>query len=663
MSEAATASGRQDPADIAATLRDEAETALFGFGTRADWPVSRIMNRAVLHCPPDMPLDQAAAAMTERHCSCIVVLEAGRPVGIWTESDSLLVDLDDPDRLTAPIADVMSAPVRSIDADLKIRDLIGRFRDQHIRHFVVEERGHVAGIVTQTDVIRHQSLHAYLTLRDIGSLVRRGAVEVDYDDPVKMVGQRLRNSDLDAAVVMRDGVPYGLMTERDMLRLVAQHGTQMKVGEVCSHPLVMASRDMPLVQAHDLMERRHIRHLVVVDDAGSVVTVLCFADILGGIELDYMRFLQAALDRQKAAVRIGLQRQRMIIDATQEGYLEVDGALCIVDCNHAFERLVGRSRSEMLGRHPTFLCAENALRSYERQLERVPLETQRSYEVSFVRRDGSVVPLRVNATTMRDDTGRLIGSFGFYTDLTEIKQAERRLSEMIDQVSRSNQELESFAYVISHDLQEPLRMIASYLNLIERRYAGALDDTGREFIGFATGGAKRLQSMITDLLDYSRLGRLGDSFAPVDFNDACATAVRHLEAVVAERQGVVERDALPTLPADGPQIERLFLNLIGNALKYSRQGQPPRVQVSAHRSGGVWLFGVADNGIGIEPEFRERVFNMFQRLHPRDRYGGNGIGLSVCKRIVERHGGRIWVDGNDWGGTTVYFTIAEYPHP
>jgi len=299
----------------------------------------------------------------------------------------------------------------------------------------------------------------------------------------------------------------------------------------------------------------------------------------------------------------------------------------------------------------------------EEQLGRVANSQHRNYELDFRHRDGHAVPVRVSATTLRDDAGRLTGAFAFLTDLSDICEAERQLNALVDKVSRSNAELESFAYVISHDLQEPLRMIASYLRLVERRYADKLDPEGVEFIDYAVDGAKRMQSMITDLLDYSRIDRRGHAFEQGDSGACVALALRHLKAALEDAGAVVETDALPTLRADCGQLARLFQNLIGNAVKYRHPDRPPVIRIGASRgdAGDDWLFWVRDNGIGIDPAFAERVFRMFQRLHTRDQYGGNGIGLAVCKRIVERHGGTIWMEGRHGEGATVWFTLPQDP--
>src|SRR5690606_21720054 len=227
---------------------------------------------------------------------------------------------------------------------------------------------------------------------------------------------------------------------------------------------------------------------------------------------------------------------------------------------------------------------------------------------------------------------------------------------------------EQFAYVASHDLQEPLRMVSSFLQLLQRRYEGQLDETADEYIAYAVDGAKRMQILIQDLLAYSRVGTRGKPFEPVDMNRTVDTVLTDLGPTLQDAGARVHVGRLPTVRADEPQMRQLLQNLIGNAVKF-RGEDPPEVTVSAERMRHVreygqepgWQFAVSDNGIGIAPEHGERIFQIFQRLHTRDEYEGTGIGLAMCKKIVERHGGRIWHESEPGHGTTFYFTLPDHP--
>lgn len=240
----------------------------------------------------------------------------------------------------------------------------------------------------------------------------------------------------------------------------------------------------------------------------------------------------------------------------------------------------------------------------------------------------------------------------------ERERAEEALRGHSQELARSNAELEEFAYVASHDLQEPLRIVRSYLQLLEKRYAHQLDRDADQFIAYAVDGVTRMQQLISDLLAYSRVGTSGGAFSPTDCGAVLNDALGDLQVAMEESHAVVTRDPLPTVTVDGSQLRQVFQNLIANAIKF-RNSARPQVHVSAERDGGGWVFLVRDNGIGIAPQYADRIFVIFQRLHARDEYPGTGIGLAICKKIVERHGGRIWVESQPGRGTTFRFTIPD----
>jgi len=241
-------------------------------------------------------------------------------------------------------------------------------------------------------------------------------------------------------------------------------------------------------------------------------------------------------------------------------------------------------------------------------------------------------------------------------ELAERKRAEEKVKESLEELERSNTELEQFAYAVSHDLQEPLRMVTSYAQLLEKRYKDKLDDDAKDFINYAVGGATRMQKMIDGLLLYSRIQTRGKHFVPIDCSSVVGQAISNLKIHIDETHAIVESDDLPTINADEMQLIRLFQNLIDNALKFHGT-EVPRIQVSASKLGNKWMFSISDNGIGIDSEYKDRIFVIFQRLHGEDQYPGTGMGLAICKRIVERHGGQIWVDSDLGQGSTFYFTI------
>jgi len=243
-------------------------------------------------------------------------------------------------------------------------------------------------------------------------------------------------------------------------------------------------------------------------------------------------------------------------------------------------------------------------------------------------------------------------------EIVERKRAAEQLKRTMADLQHSNKELEEFAYVASHDLQEPLRMVSSYTQLLARRYQDQLDQDAHEFIGYAVDGAERMRRLINDLLTYSRVGTRGKPFGKTDCQQALQDTLANLQTAIDETDATVTHDQLPTVLADASQLIQVFQNLVSNAIKFRGQA-PPAIHIGAQRQDGEWVFSVRDNGIGIEPQYYERIFVIFQRLHPGDEYPGTGIGLAISKRIVERHGGRIWVESELGEGATFYFAIPD----
>jgi len=235
-------------------------------------------------------------------------------------------------------------------------------------------------------------------------------------------------------------------------------------------------------------------------------------------------------------------------------------------------------------------------------------------------------------------------------------QLEQRVAERTAELQRSNEELQQFAYVVSHDLQEPLRVVASYVQQLAERYQDKLEAEANELISYALDGARRMQQLIVDLLAYSRIDTTGQEFAPTDCEGVLQCVLSDLRVAIEESGAEVTHDPLPQVMADNVQLGQVLQNLLGNAIKFRSQ-EPPRIHVSARQEGQQWVFSVRDNGIGINPRYAERIFGIFERLHPRTEYPGTGIGLAICKKIVERHGGQIWVESEPGKGAAFFFTL------
>jgi light-regulated signal transduction histidine kinase (bacteriophytochrome) len=255
-----------------------------------------------------------------------------------------------------------------------------------------------------------------------------------------------------------------------------------------------------------------------------------------------------------------------------------------------------------------------------------------------------------------DPQGKPKEIIGIAINTTPSRIAEEELQETLKQLKRSNAELEQFAYVASHDLQEPLRMITSFLQLLQRRYEHQLDSDAHEFIQFAVDGATRMQEMVNDLLAYSRIERKTGKFEDVNTEDILKQITFDSRLLIEENNADISYDNLPVVRADYPQMVQVFQNLLSNSIKYNDQ-ERPKIHISAEKRDNDWVFKVEDNGIGIDPKHGERVFKIFQRLHARDEYDGTGIGLAIVKRIIERHGGVIWYDSQPGQGATFYFNI------
>jgi light-regulated signal transduction histidine kinase (bacteriophytochrome) len=273
------------------------------------------------------------------------------------------------------------------------------------------------------------------------------------------------------------------------------------------------------------------------------------------------------------------------------------------------------------------------------------------------RKDGSEFPIEIMLSPLGSAEGILVTAA--IRDISGRKKSEEHLVRAVGELKRSNDELQQFAYVSSHDLQEPLRMVASYTQLLAKRYKGRLDSDADEFIAFAVDGCNRMQGLIQDLLAYSRTGTNAKVLHQISGDDALQEALTNLRTAIEESGAVVTHDSLPVIQTDPAQLALVFQNLIGNAIKY-RSAEVPHVHVSATKNGGPeWLFSVRDNGLGIDPQYFERIFILFQRLHGRNEFEGTGIGLAICKKIVDRLGGRIWVESEIGKGSTFHFALPQ----
>jgi PAS domain S-box-containing protein len=332
--------------------------------------------------------------------------------------------------------------------------------------------------------------------------------------------------------------------------------------------------------------------------------------------------------------------------------VRLDGRILRV--NPALCRMMGYSEAELLRMTWATLIHPDdrpAVAAHERA-------TGPERQMRLLHKQGRVVQVLWNSSLVRNVVGKPQYRIDQVVDITESKQAEERIRQYAADLEKSNRDLQHFAYVASHDLQEPLRMIRGFLELLARRYEQKLDATAQEYIGYAVDGATRMQNLIRGLLAYSRVGTRGKSFAPVDSEMAFNQALLNLQVALRETGASVTHGSMPVVVADDTQLTQLFQNLIGNAVKF-RSPESPQIHVSVGDKKDVWQFAVKDNGIGFNLQHAERIFQMFQRLHGPAKYPGTGIGLAICKRIIERHGGQIWAESEPEKGATFYFSIPK----
>jgi len=332
-------------------------------------------------------------------------------------------------------------------------------------------------------------------------------------------------------------------------------------------------------------------------------------------------------------------------------FLRVNRSLCAI-LGYSAEELAGRTVKDIS--HPDDRDVSDAERVRLRAGELESTRLQKRY----LRKDGATVWVDLTVALVRDAEGNPLYEIAVFDDDTERKNAESALRQAHDELARSNAELEQFAYVASHDLQEPLRMVSSYTQLLLRRYGERFDGDAKEFMDYIVDGAARMKQLIEDLLAYSRVGTRGGRFRPVACEEVLGRVLVNLRAAIEASGATVTHDPLPTLQADDSQLAQLLQNLIGNALKFHGAGAP-RVHVGALEHDAEWEFFVRDNSIGIEPQYYERIFMVFQRLHDKGEYPGTGIGLAICKKVVDRHGGRIWVESKPGEGSTFRFTLPK----
>jgi len=367
-----------------------------------------------------------------------------------------------------------------------------------------------------------------------------------------------------------------------------------------------------------------------------------------------------------------LERLAAIVESSDDAIISkaLDGT--ILSWNRGAERIFGYTAEETVGRHISMIAAPDRIDEIPQILARLARgERVDHYETKRRTKDGRILTVSLTVSPIRDASGVVIGASKIARDITSREQHRRELEQSnaaletanaaLEKANaaleRANVDLQHFAYSASHDLQEPLRMVAAYSGMLKSRFAGQLDETGAQCIEYIALGAEKMRQLLNDLLAFTRVSAIDPADAkPIDAGEALNGALKALDPAIHESGAVITRGPLPAVRLHEFQLHQLFQNLIGNAIRY-RGSDPPRIHVAAERSGDYWLFSFQDNGIGIDPQYKEQIFEMFRRLHGPAEYPGTGMGLAICQRIVERSGGRIWVESEPGRGSTFFFTI------
>ena len=377
--------------------------------------------------------------------------------------------------------------------------------------------------------------------------------------------------------------------------------------------------------------------------------------------------LEEIVEERTKELELANDYNRNLIETSLDPLVTIGPDGKITDVNKATEKVTGYLRGELVSNDfaDYFTEPDKAKKGYKQVFK---YGLVRDYPLEIRHKNGTLTPVLYNASVYRDEFGKVVGVFAAARDITERKKAEKELREYwenleeevklrTEELAKSNADLEQFAYVASHDLREPLRMITAFLQLLDRRYSGQLDSDAREFINFAVDGAKRLDKMIIDLLEYSRIANKEMMFSEVDFEKVMDQVNLNLNVIIYENNAEVTYEYLPkNIMADENQMIILFQNLVGNAIKY-RSNEKPKIHISAQKEKKFFIFKVEDNGIGMDSKYLERIFTIFQRLHTHNEYEGSGIGLSIAQRIVHQHGGEIWAESEQGKGSTFFFTI------
>jgi PAS domain S-box-containing protein len=617
-----------------------------------------------MHQPP---ANQAALAAIESLAtpsqfhtySCVLILEQSQPIGILTEYDIVRLTALGTNFAAVQVSAVMTQPIITLHQtnEQSVLTALLLLRQHHISHLpIVDEQGLLRGIVTEKDLLQ---------LFDPLLSTKQQNIPIVYQQPELALNQQQQSQqDLTDFVenaifalhwVAADGkIIWANQAELDLLGYTRE--------EYIGHSITEFHADQDIIA--DILQRLLSNQIVQEYEAdlrckdGSIRRVLIDSNS-SWRDGEFVRtrcFTRDITDRKRAAE--DLERFNQALSHAMEGIALLDPQGKYVQINQAYAQTVGYTPESMLGMDWQLTVHPEDLSRMQDAYQQMLVDGKVEVAARGLRRDGSIFYKQLVMVTASDSNQQLTGHYCFMKDITKAKQAELDLQNQKQDLARSNAELQQFAYVASHDLQEPLRMITSYLELLERRYKGQLDDKADQFIAYAVDGATRMQILINDLLSYSRVGTSTQDWQAVDCEKIVQIVLSNLHLASIQSHAIITHDALPKVNADSSQMIQLFQNLISNAIKF-RGEDPPQIHIGVDCANGKWLFSVQDNGIGMEVQYLDRIFIIFQRLHSKTEYPGTGIGLAVCKKIVERHGGNLWVESQPNEGATFYFTIPQ----
>ena len=645
--------------------------------------LEQAINRHPLVVAPDDLVIDVIIKMSNNHNSCALVVAQQELLGILTEWDIVKLTAAQTSLVGLTAKEVMTT--KPITLNLKEIDnifaLLSRWRHYRIRHLpITDENKQLVGVITPQMIQQQLNPMDLLKLRKVAEVMTTDVLHVTQDVSVLEIAQLMTTRQVRCIVITQTNIqgqiyPLGMITERNLLEFSAQtlDFSQVQVQQIMNSSIITVLPEESLWNCHQLMQNHHLRRLIVVDEAGYLVGIVAQSNIMAVLEpmgmYSTLEALQTLVEEKNtellktnAMLREEIAERRQLevdlnrfFNLSQDMFYIVGFDGYFKRLNPSWEKLLGFSEAEILSQPFLELVHPEDQERVAREVRKlVDGEKTISFESRYSCKDGSYCWFLWTATPFREQ--KLI--YGIAHDITQRREDEQQLKQINADLTRSNQELEQFAYFASHDLQEPLRKIKSYSDLLVKRYGEQFDERADRYIAYISDGVSRMQALIRDLLTYSRVSTTKPVFKPVQLNLILRAALNDLSSVIEENHAEIVTEFLPTVNAHPGMLSQLLQNLIANGIKFCRSPSP-RIHISATENDQFWTIAIQDNGIGIDSEQKERIFALFGRLHFREEYPGTGIGLTLCKKIVELHGGEIWFDSTVGEGTTFYFTLPK----